>query len=264
MESQKKSGAARFARIVSYVFDGSVLALPIFIAASFYNQSNITEILPSFFTAIIFIAIIPYSFILFLYKSRRISDLQIPSRRERLFPLLIINSCVIIGFFVLIYMQPQRLLLSVYAIYLLGLPLVSLITLFWKISFHACYITLFSFVYLIVFGKWAVLTLALIPLVGWSRIKLGRHTLAQVLAGIAAMGTISLTVFYLTGFLTTDYWAVSEISYLFRSTSSYIALVLPGFGVCLLFIVSYIFLKLYLNAKKPDSGVFSLIHRLPD
>lgn len=235
--------AAGIARIVSYVFDGSVLATPVFAATCFYNQENAKAAFPSFMTATVFAALIPYFFILFLYRKGKISDLQIPSRKERLLPLLIINLSVIAGFFILIYLKPERLLVSVYAVYLLGLPAVSLVTLFWKISFHATYITLFSFVYLIVFGKWAIFTLLFIPLVGWSRIKLKRHTTAQVIAGISVIAIISLTVFYITGFLTTNYWAVSEITSLFKSSSSYLALVLPGFGASTFFIFLYVFLK---------------------
>jgi len=250
IKENKNLGILKFARIISYIFDGSVLVLPLFLAICFYGKQNPAIIFPSFLVAIVFIAIIPYIAVLLLYKTRKISDLQIPKRKERLFPLLIINTCIVIGFFILIYMQPEKLLLSVYAIYLLGLPVISLITLFWKISFHATYITLFSIVYLIVFGKWAILTIPLIPLVGWSRIKLKRHTLAQVLGGIAVIGTISLAVFYLTSYLTTDYWAVDELSWLLKSSSGYMNLVLPGFGLSLVFILAYIFLQTYLRDKK--------------
>jgi membrane-associated phospholipid phosphatase len=250
MLKHKNLKTLKFAKIISYIFDGSVLVFPVFLAICFYGKQNLAAIVPSFLTAIIFTALIPYMVILLLYKARKVSDLQIPKRKERLFPLLIINTCMVAGFFVLIYMQPEKLLLSVYAIYLLSLPVISLITLFWKISFHASYITLFSIVYLIVFGKWAILTILLIPLVGWSRIKLKRHTLAQVLGGIAVIGTMSLMVFYITGYLTTDYLVISELSWLLRSSSDYMNLVLPGFGLSLVFILAYIFLQTYFRGKK--------------
>ena len=264
IKKRKNHLITRFARAVSYIFDGSVLATPVFAATSFYNQADSKSMLPSFITAVIFAAFIPYFLILFLYKAKKISDLQIPRRKERLFPLLIINICVIAGFFILLYLQPQRLMMSVYSIYLIGLPVISLITLFWKISFHATYITLFSIVYMIVFGKWAIFTLPLIPLVGWSRIKLRRHTLAQVIAGISVIGIISLAAFYMTGFLTTSYWSVNEISYLFRSTSSYLGLVLPGFGACLVFIFLYIFLKEYLKGRKKKFVLFGKTYQLSE
>jgi membrane-associated phospholipid phosphatase len=241
----------KFARAISYIFDGSVLVIPVFLATCFYRRQNPAAIVPSFLTAIVFTALIPYMTVLLLYKAGKISNLQIPKRKERLFPLLVINICLITGFFVLIYYtQPEKLLLSVYTIYLLALPVISLITLFWKISFHASYITLFSIVYLIVLGKWAIFTIPLIPLIGWSRIKLKKHTLSQVLGGIAVIGVISLTVFYLTGYLTTSYWAISELSRLLISSSNYMDLVLPGFGLSLIFILVYVIIQKYFNGKK--------------
>ena len=250
VQKHKNLKTLRFAKIISYMFDGSVLVLPVFLAVCFYGKQNPAAIVPSFLAAIIFTAIIPYMAVLLLYKTGKVSDLQIPKRKERLFPLLVVNICVIAGFFVLIYMQPEKLLLSVYMIYLLVLPAISLITLFWKISFHASYITLFSIVSLVVFGKWAMLTILLIPLVGWSRIKLKRHTMAQVLGGIAVISILSLTVLYITGYFVTDYWAISKLSWLLRSSSDYMNLVLPGFGLSLVFILAYIFLQTYLRSKK--------------
>jgi membrane-associated phospholipid phosphatase len=246
----------KFAKMVSYTFDGSVLVLPVFLATCFYRRQNPAVVVPSFLAAIAFTALLPYMTVLLLYKARKISNLQIPKRKERLLPLLIINICIVIGFFVLIYTQPEKLLLSVYTIYLLALPVISIITLFWKISFHTSYITLFSIVFLIVLGKWAILTIPLIPLVGWSRIKLKKHTLSQVLGGIAVIGTISLTVFYLTGYLTTSYWAVSELSRLLKNSSNYMDLVLPGFGLSLIFILVYVIIRKYYSEKKERVGNF--------
>jgi len=222
----------RFARIVSYVFDGSVLALPVFLAVCFYDPAGSIQmqIIPAFFAAYFFIAAIPYSFILFLYKTGRISDLQIPRRKERLVPLLVINICVIAGFIVLLFLKSSALLRTVYLIYLLGLPLISIITVFYKVSFHSSYITMFSLIYLMVFGKWAVFTIALIPLVGWSRVKLKRHTIGQVLLGIAVISAVSLTIFTINGFLWSGYWAVSEVKEFFKNTSFYLKPSLPFYG----------------------------------
>lgn len=240
----------KFARIVSYIFDGSVLVWPIFLAICFYGIKNVSEVIPSFMIAIMFTALIPYVAILILYKAGKVSDLQIPRRKERLLPLLIINACIVMGFFILINIQPARMLLSVYMIYLLSLPVISLITLFWKISFHASYITLFSIVFLFVFGKWAIATLPLIPLVGWSRIKLKKHTLAQVLAGITLISTISLTIFYLRGYLTSDYNTIGELSWFLRNSSDYLGLILPGFELTLIFILVYVFIRSYIRTRK--------------
>jgi membrane-associated phospholipid phosphatase len=231
-----------------------VLAIPIFIAVVFFNNknNNFNDVFMNFLITIFFIALMPYLFILLLYKSGRISDLQIQKRKERLYPLLVINLSVIAGFCVLLATSPAKLLLTVYSIYLVSLPVISLITFFWKISFHSSYITLFSIIYLIVFGKWAVATVVLIPLVGWSRIKLKKHTLAQVVAGISITAFAALSVLYFTGYLNSGYWAVNEILDLFKNTSVYLSIILPGFGIILLFLLLYMILGIYLRRKQSE------------
>jgi len=204
------------------------------------------KILPAFLVTYLFIAAIPYSFILYMYKTGKISDLQIPRRKERLIPLLIINICVIAGFIALLFLNSSHLLRTVYLIYLSALPLISIITVFYKISFHASYITMFSFIYLMVFGKWAIFTLLLIPLVGWSRVRLKRHTTGQVLLGISVVTAVSIAVFTLNGFLWTGYWAVKEVKHLIKSGSYYLSPGLPVYGSNNPLIVILIIMLFYL------------------
>jgi hypothetical protein len=46
-----------------------------------------------------------------------------------------------------------------------------------------------------------------------------------------------------------DYRAISELSWLLRGSSDYMNLVLPGFGLTLVFILAYIFLQTYFRSK---------------
>jgi hypothetical protein len=218
----KLQGIPKFAKVISYIFDSSVLVLPMFIAVCFYKQQNYRGIIPEFITAIFFAAFIPYMFILYLYKSGKISDLHMPNRKERFVPLFFTNLSIIMGFIILLFLKSNRLLISVYIIYLLGLVVISLITLFWKISFHSSYITIFSIVLIIVFGKWAIFTILLIPLVSWVRIKLKSHTLSQILSGIAMAAIISLSVFYFRGYFIPAHQAIKGAEIAYQSTSYHI------------------------------------------
>ncbi len=241
-------GSARFAKAISYMFDGSALVLPMFFAACFYKQGNFMKMLPSFVVSSLFAAFIPYFFILYLYKFRKLNDLHIPKRRERFLPLAVINISVLTGLPVLLLTDPSKMMKSVYTIYLIGIPLVTLITLFWKISFHASFITMFSIVFLIVFGGWAVFTILLIPLVSWARLRLGRHTPAQVFFGIALVGTISLFVFYRAGYLSSQYWAISQIQSLFKNASYYLNTILLAYWINVIF--QLIFLIILFQSRK--------------
>ena len=218
----KLLGISKFAKVISYIFDSSVLVLPMFIAVCFYKQQNYRGVMPGFITAIFFIAVIPYMFILYLYKSGKISDLQMPKRRERFLPLLAINLSIITGFIILLFLKSNRLLIIVYIIYLLGLPIISLITLFWKISFHSSYITIFSIIFMIVFGKWAIFTILLILLVSWARIKLKIHTPGQILSGIIVAAIVSLCVFYVNGYFIPAHQAIKEAEIVYQGTSYHV------------------------------------------
>lgn len=244
------SKSERFARIVSYVFDGSVLALPVFVAACFYNQEYLVKILPLFFISIFFTAILPYAFILYLYKDRKISDIQIPKRRERILPLIIINFSVLTGFLFLFLLDPDQQVKTVYLIYLAGLPVLSIITVFWKISFHASYVTMFSIIYLFIFGKWALFALALVPLVSWSRVKLRRHTIAQVIAGIFITGIITGLVIFFNGYFSLLLLSFTRISKFFIRISDYLNFIFIFDNIILVLVAILILCLRYFRKTK--------------
>jgi membrane-associated phospholipid phosphatase len=244
----KLYGSARFAKAISFIFDGSSLVLPMFFAACFYKQGNFMKMLPSFAVSSLFAAFIPYSFILFLYKRQKLNDLHIPKRRERLLPLLIVNISVFAGLPFLLMTDPSRMMKSVYTIYMIGIPVITLITLFWKISFHSGFITMFSIVFLIIFGAWAAFTILLIPLVGWARLRLKRHTPVQVFCGGALTGIIAISVFYYAGYLSPQYWATNQIQSLFKNASYYLNIVLLAYGINIVF--QLVFLIILFQSRK--------------
>lgn len=244
----KLSRILKVAKIISFVFDGSVLVLPVFIAATFYNQKDVLQVLPAFFVSILFTAFIPYSFILYFYRAGRISDIYMPKRRERLIPLLIVNISVIAGFIILMFLQSSVILKTVYMIYLLGLPLISIVTVFYKISFHSSYITMFSVIYLVLFGKWAMPLLLLVPLVGWARITLKRHTLGQVLSGIAATSVVSFSIFGINNFLSTEYDKFNEIRNIVLGTT-YLNPGPAGYGPGIIFYLLAIMFIIYISSS---------------
>jgi hypothetical protein len=238
-------GAKRFAKVISFMFDGSALALPMFFAACFYKQNNFMKMLPSFVVSSLFAAFIPYFFIFYLYKFRKLNDLHIPRRKERLLPLMVINISVLAGLPVLLLTDPSKMMRSVYTIYMVGVPVITLITLFWKISFHSSFITMFSIVFLIIFGGWAIFTILLVPLVGWARLRLGRHTIAQVLYGIALFGIISLSVFYYAGYLSSQYWAISQIQSVLKNASYYLNTILLAYWINIIFQIIFLGILFY-------------------
>jgi membrane-associated phospholipid phosphatase len=76
-----------------------------------------------------------------------------------------------------------------------GLAAVGLVTLVRKISFHTATAAGVSVVLAVQFGPWALLSFLAVGLIGWSRVRLGDHTLAQVCAGAVVGGAVAAAVF---------------------------------------------------------------------
>jgi membrane-associated phospholipid phosphatase len=76
------------------------------------------------------------------------------------------------------------------AIVMIGI--LSLVTLFYKISFHGATISAAATVTLMVAGSSAWPIMLLVPLVGWARVRLERHTPRQVIFGSLVGALIAL------------------------------------------------------------------------
>lgn len=228
--------ASRLAKIVSYVFEGSVLAVPTFIMICFYRQEDPERSFINLIVSIVFAVMIPYFFVLYLYKSGRIKDLHLPRRKDRILPVCTSIACFIAAYFIIDLLGAITLLKDVFLIYIVALIFFGIITLFWKISFHTSYITLFCLICILIFGKIAFFTVVLIFLVSWARIRLKRHTLAQVLAGIGLNLAITILILYYRGYLGYfDY--KTELITVIDIMGSYSANIYLTIGLLLLFIL---------------------------
>jgi len=163
------SSKYRPARILSYLLDGSVLVLPIFLTACFYGQKDIRAGAISFIISIFFASLLPYSFIVFLYKKGVIDDLHMPKRKDRMLPIIVSLSSLIAGYACLEIIDSPVMVKNIFILYIFNLTVMGLVTLWWKISFHASYVTLFSVIFIYVYGIAALPVLVLVPAVAWAR-----------------------------------------------------------------------------------------------
>jgi membrane-associated phospholipid phosphatase len=117
-------------------------------------------------------------------RAGRVGDWQIVVRQQRLRPLLVGLACAGLALVLLLVLGgPRPLVVAVLAGLACGL-LLTAVTFRWKISFHAAVPAASA----VLLGAYAglvpmVLALVILALVGWSRLRLGRHSTAQVLAG---------------------------------------------------------------------------------
>lgn len=145
--------------------------------------------------AAVFIGGLPYAFLLHGVRRGRYTDRHVRVRQQRTGPLLFAGGCVITGLVLLALLGAPRQLLALVVAMLVGLAVTMAITLAWKVSVHTAVAAGTVVILTLVLGPELLVTWPAVALVGWSRVQLRDHTLAQVVAGAALGGVIAATVF---------------------------------------------------------------------
>lgn len=138
----------------------------------------------------------PILYILWLVRNGSLVDFYMPRREERLRPLTASMLWFLICLLLIHYWQAP-IIIETFLISTLALVAVlSMVTIFWKISFHGATVTAVATTLLAMAGSQAWPVMLLVPLVGWSRVRLARHTFQQVLMGSIIGALLALTLAY--------------------------------------------------------------------
>lgn len=134
----------------------------------------------------------PLSYILYLVKIGYLADIFMPNRQRRIKPIAFIVIWVVISaLFLQLIGAPQAIgIILIMSIVLIGSLLA--ITFLWKVSFHTGILTTAATVTLLQGASYAWFIALLIPLVGWARVHLNRHTTLQVIGGFITGGIVGL------------------------------------------------------------------------
>jgi small-conductance mechanosensitive channel len=132
---------------------------------------------------IVFIALAPIALVFILARCNKISDPDLPDRRERFIPYLSIVGLYLIGFIVFWYLGAPYQILAITVSYIAVTLFGAFISLFWKISMHMAGVAgpVTALVFLVnPLFVWAYILL--IP-IGWARYILKKHTFPQIVIG---------------------------------------------------------------------------------
>jgi hypothetical protein len=144
----------------------------------------------------VLVCILPALYIGYMVWRGHITDIHVRVREQRIRPFLVSLVCTAIAWTVLRWMGAPSLLPLFTLFSLIQLSVMLLITLTWQISMHSMSITGAVVVAGALYGPGTALLLSpLIPVVGAARIKLHRHTLAQVIAG-GVLGALLTAVMF--------------------------------------------------------------------
>lgn len=138
--------------------------------------------------------LLPMAYVVRQVRRGALTDVQLQQREQRIKPYLITLACMSAGAALLIAGNAPRLLQQVSIGSLVQMLALFLVTLRWKISAHTASIAGLAVLAWRVFGPAGALFCAAVPLVVWSRVRLGRHDAWQAVAGACVGATVAAAV----------------------------------------------------------------------
>ena len=145
--------------------------------------------------AAFFTAVLPTLFISYGIRHGRWDDRNVGARRPRLIVLAFIMASVATGLVLLIAAGAPALLTGYLAFMLASVAVLAAITTVWKISIHCAVASGSVAVLALTCGPVMLTAYLLVALLGWSRVTLRDHTIAQVVGG-SVLGTLAAVLAY--------------------------------------------------------------------
>ncbi|MFF3210803.1 phosphatase PAP2 family protein [Streptomyces sp. NPDC002886] len=143
----------------------------------------------------LFAAVIPLAFIKYGIRRGRWADRHVGQRQQRIVVLVFIIGSVTTGIVLMALLGSPRTMIALIAAMLVTLAGLLAVTPAWKISVHAAVSSGSVAMLAMTYGPWLLLAYPLVAVVGWSRVELKDHTLAQVIAGTAMGAAVAATTF---------------------------------------------------------------------
>jgi membrane-associated phospholipid phosphatase len=145
--------------------------------------------------SIFFSIIIPSLFVLWLLRRGKVTDFDVYVRKQRFWPYVVGISCSAVAWIVMAVGQAPHFFIIVSGAAATQGLVMFLINQRWKISVHTSGTACFAILTWQLFGPAGATVLLAIPIVAWSRVRLGRHTVGQVTAGAALGAGLIYAVF---------------------------------------------------------------------
>ncbi|MCU0333108.1 MAG: phosphatase PAP2 family protein [Ignavibacteriaceae bacterium] len=191
----------KIARIISTLFVPPSFTIIVFTVFAFLLETEFLKIVVTILVAFFFGFAAPIILFVVLRKRKKIVDLDASVKEERTTPFLISVGFYLIGLIILVFFNVNIISIAFWFCYISNTLVTILINRHWKISAHAMGAAgpLAALIY--TFGPKALIFTLIVFLVGWSRIQLKVHNLAQVIAGILlAFVSTYLQIYFIVRF----------------------------------------------------------------
>jgi hypothetical protein len=189
--------ASVLARIVTYVINPVFAGIFIVVLLTFRALEDPVQATKWVSFAVLLVAIPPVSYVVYLVKIGYLVDIFMPDRKRRIKPMSVIIAWIVISILILIGLQAPLTIILLLVASVVQIGLMLIITFVLKISFHTAVISAAAAITLLVGGKISLVVVPMVPLVGWARVHLRRHTRQEVLIGCLT-GAIVGVLAYLT------------------------------------------------------------------
>jgi len=190
----KKTLLPKISRIISEIFNGFLTM--ILVPTIAFAVSDINIIYKLLFPLLYLVITIAPFFI--LRKLGKISDYEFTKREERPPYFTATTVGYLLMFLLTTFLIKDTTLIQVTLTVFVATSVLTIVTLYWKMSGHMTYSTLLFFTLLFLFpdARYLPCIFLFTPLIAASRVILKKHTVMQVIVGTFVSATISILILW--------------------------------------------------------------------
>jgi hypothetical protein len=182
--SAASAPARRLAKLVTEICSPAVVVVLLPIAVAWHATGH--RVAPTLLWGLevaLFSSVLPMAFIIRGARRGKWDGHHVRNREGRLLPLSLALVSTAVGLAILLLGGAPRDVIALDVAMLGSLLVCLVITRWWKISLHCAVAGGAIATLALLYGPWLLVLVVLLVLIGWSRVELVDHTLAQVLAG---------------------------------------------------------------------------------
>jgi membrane-associated phospholipid phosphatase len=187
---------SRVADAVSAVGEPGHLVILTLVVVSVTSTASLLSALGWVVLTTVFCVVLPSIALRILIARGLVLDRHVVVREQRTVPLLVALASVATGLGLLVLLSAPRPVVALVAAMLAGAIPMSVVSRWYKASFHVGVAGGTAVILVLVLGPWWVAVVTpLLLVVGWARVRAGRHTVGQVLVG-AGLGCAAAAVVF--------------------------------------------------------------------
>lgn len=187
-----KLTSTRLARTVTDTLAPAYLVIAILLIIGWHSTGSL-EGLAWGLLAALFCGGIPFAIILFGVKRGSWTDKHVKVRSQRAVPLAATMVSVLVGILIQVVFDAPRELFALVIAMLVGLAATMVVTVWWKVSVHTAVAGGVATILTLAFGPPLAALALVVAAIGWSRVQLRDHTVAQTIVG-ALLGGVAAAV----------------------------------------------------------------------